>query len=305
MDHPAFRRILELSANAEAQEKSTAYLAEHLKLFLKKQDRVLICFHSHEEGSIGALMEQAVLRCDAVPVIWERDLRWKTLLRLAFSSRASTIIGAPLIILGLAKLAKVNSIPLYIRNVVTAGYPCLDWMVDGIKKGLDCNTWECFCPGMGSVVAGFSCGCSSGVHLRSDAYIVEIAGVGGNLQPKGMTGEIIVSPVQEPQTRCSVHDHAKLDLSRCPCGRTSPRLMNFSPEGYIHADLLELGAFLQSWTSILDCRLSRGEYGLEMELVTFPGEKLPKFPSCAKLVIHPWDPEHDEPFWYVPDPEII
>ena len=57
---------------------------------------------------------------------------------------------------------------------------------------------------------------------------------------------------------------------------------------------------LHSWTSILDCRLTRGEYGLEIEIVAFPGEKLPKLPSAAKLVIQPWNPEVDEPFLYAP-----
>ena len=61
-----------------------------------------------------------------------------------------------------------------------------------------------------------------------------------------------------------------------------------------------LGQQLQSWTSILDCRLNKGEYGLEIEIVTFPGEKLPKLPSAAKLVVRPWDSDTDEPFWYVP-----
>ena len=50
------------------------------------------------------LMEQAVLRCDAIPVVWGADHRWKSLMRLAFSSRASMIVSTPLIVLGLAKL---------------------------------------------------------------------------------------------------------------------------------------------------------------------------------------------------------
>ena len=64
--------------------------------------------------------------------------------------------------------------------------------------------------------------------------------------------------------------------------------------------VLELAQMIHSWTSVLDCRLSRGEYGLEMEVVTFPGEKLPKLPSCAKRLVRAWDPEKDEPFFYVP-----
>ena len=62
-------------------------------------------------------------------------------------------------------------------------------------------------------------------------------------------------------------------------------------------ELAKVGKDLMSWTSILDCRLTRGEYGLEMEIVTFPGEKLPKLPSCAKLIVRSWNPQEDIPFF--------
>jgi len=32
-----------------------------------------------------------------------------------------------------------------------------------------------------------------------------------------------------------------------------------------------------------------------LALICFPGEKLPKFPSCAKLQVRPWNPERDCP----------
>lgn len=57
-----------------------------------------------------------------------------------------------------------------------------------------------------------------------------------------------------------------------------------------------LGEELLKWSSILDCRLKKGEYGLEMELVVFPGKKLPKLPSAARQVVRSWDPDSDVPF---------
>ena len=63
-------------------------------------------------------------------------------------------------------------------------------------------------------------------------------------------------------------------------------------------ELVELGQQLHSWTSILDCRVARGEAGLEIEIVCFPGEKLPKLPNAAKLIIRPYNPKSDEPFTY-------
>jgi hypothetical protein len=65
-------------------------------------------------------------------------------------------------------------------------------------------------------------------------------------------------------------------------------------------ELLHLAAELHLWDSVLDVRLKRGDYGLELDAVVFPGLELPKFPSCAKMNVRKWDPENDVPFWFVP-----
>lgn len=301
MDHGAYEKIVKYASNPQTQQRTVEYLAANLGTFLKPNERVLICFPEHGEGSLGSLMEQAVTVCGAVPVLWgEEDKRWKSLLQQAFYSRAKTIIGPPLIILGLSKLKKYNGIPLYIRNVVTAGYPCLDWMIDGIISGLDCSTWGSFGLSTSGAVAGFSCGKSRGVHLRSDEYGVDIVGPDGEILPAGQSGEMILYPKARPELRYSLGENGRIDASPCPCGCTSPRLMDMCPGKAEEPDLQELGLYLQRWTSVLDCRLRKGEYGLEIEMVVFPGEKLPKLPTAAKLVIRRWDPKHDEPFPYAP-----
>ena len=300
MDMSIYRRIVDNGLEPENCEKTIAYLAEHLGKFLKKKERVLICFPDHTEGSLGWVMEQAARRCDAVPVLWGSDRRWKTLLQQAFFSRASAVIGPPLILLGLTKLKKYNQTPLYIRKVVSAGYPCPDWMIDGIAKGLDCEVGGCFTLGESAVVAGFACGHSWGIHVRDEVYGVEIVDRDGNPVPDGELGEVVLFPRNAPEFRYPMGELARLETAVCKCGSGAPRLLDFCPGWSEPKDLLELGQFLQSWTSILDCRLERGESGLEIEIVCFPGEKLPRLPSAAKLVIRPWNPKNDEPFRYAP-----
>lgn len=307
MDHSTYEKIVGRSMEAPVQERSIAYLADHLGRFLRKRERVLICFPEYKKGGLSWLMEQAVLRCGAVPVVWGPDFRWKTLLRMAFSTKASAIIGAPLIVLGLTKLKKAYATPLYVRRVVTAGYPCMDWMIDGIVKGFDCEVGGCFSLGLEGVVAGFACGHSWGVHLWDEEYGADIVDGNGDILPAGEAGEIVLYPKDHPALRCPIGENARLETAPCACGCSAPRLMDFAPGRATDPDLAVLGQYLQSWTSILDCRLNKGECGLEMEIIVFPGEKLPKLPTAAKLVMRPWDPEHDEPFWYVPrdrSPEI-
>ena len=300
MNRGAYWQITENSMEPHMRERSIEYLTKHLRSFLKKRERVLICFVKREEGSLGWLMEQAVLRCDAVPVIWGPDRRWKTLLQQAFYSHAGVIIAPPLITLGLAKLKKYNGIPLYIRHAVMAGYPCPDWMIDGITGGLDCRCWGSFGIGESGVIAGFSCGHSDGIHLRDDEYGVEIVDTDGKALPDGELGEMVLYHKAHPELRYSTGENGRIAVAPCKCGCTSPVLVDMDLGRNEDPDLAKLGQQLQSWTSVLDCKINKGQYGLELEMVVFAGEKLPVLPSAAKRVIRPWDPKHDEPIHYIP-----
>lgn len=300
MNTPALSKMIELSMDPEEQVKTVEYLRQNLRTFVRNGDKVLICFPECTVGSLGDLFSRAVTSCGAVPVFWGPDMRWKSLLQQAFYGHVSTVIGMPLMILSLAKLKKHTGLPLYIRNVVTAGYPCMDWMIEGIQRGLDCTGWGSFGITTSSVVAGFSCADSLGVHLRDDCYGLDIVDDAGNVLPEGSVGEMVLYPHRDPSLRYSMGERGRLESAPCSCGCTSPRVMDLYPGKNEDPELVELGQYLHSWTSVLDCKLTRGDYGLEIELVVFAGEKLPKLPSAAKQVIRPWDPKHDEPFIYKP-----
>lgn len=297
---PMERLILAQNKEPDAVEQSIVYLSEQLKQFLYPKERVLICFHDHKYGNISFLMEQAVLRCGSVPVLWNDDIRWINLLRLAFSSRAGCVIGPPLVILGLSKVARAKKTPLFLRNAVLSGYPTPEWMKDGIQDSLDCQAWGCFNMGLDGVVCGFSCPFHFGVHLREDVFGADIVDEQGNVLEPGQTGLIRLYTKTVPKVQCTIFDSGVLDNKPCICGRTSPRIQRMYPGSAYDPDLVELGQQLQSWTSILDCRLAKGPMGLEIEIIYFPGERLPKLPSAAKLVMRPWNPETDKPFWYFP-----
>ena len=299
MEHSDFQKLSLQGQTPESMEATIEYLAASIP-FIKKGDAVLICFTKDKPGSFGELMEKAVLRREAVPVMVEKDWRWKTLLRLAFSTRASTIVATPLVILGLTKLARQKGTPLFIRSMITASYPCEPWMIDGISKFLDCAPYGCFAPSGSSIVSGFSCAKRQGIHLRDDVYGVRIVDENGVELPEGQQGDIILYLKSDPETAFPLGDRATLDSAPCACGCNSPRLVGITHGKSRDPELTKVGQDLMSWTSILDCRLRRSDYGVEMEIVTFSGEKMPKLPSCARRVVRAWDPEKDEPFFYVP-----
>ncbi len=294
MNELAYHRLTALASTPDAQEKAIVYLAENMGRFLKKRDKVLICFRD-EPASLGALMKEAVIRCDAVPQFLEHDRRWLTLLKTAFITRCDAIVGPPLTLLGLAKVAKHMGTPLFARNVLLGGYPCKKWMIDGIQQGLDCRVWRCYDPGYGAMIAGFSCP-EGHIHLRSPRYQACILDENGRELPPGRTGRILLSPDCDPGIRFETGDMACLEKAHCRCGLTSPRLMDFQTSHGIDPAWSELWESFHHWGSILDCKIFNTGKGLELELVVFPGEKLPKFPNCARLLVRAWNPETDEPF---------
>jgi len=131
-----------------------------------------------------------------------------------------------------------------------------------------------------------------------------------------LSDEYSISEVRLPdswagKSLVELNVRVKYRLSVIAIRRAGAIIVNFAPNAPLQAgdelvvlgsyrDLADLGQHLHSWTSVLDCRMRRGEYGLELEIVVFPGEKLPKLPSSAKLVVRPWDPKHDTPFFYAP-----
>lgn len=300
MSSPAYYALDALAREPEALEKTIGYLAEHLRKFMRSQERVLVCFPVHTPNSIGGIMEEAVKRVGAVPVIWGPDYRWKTLMKLAFSSRASAIIGPALVILGLTKVSKATGTPLYIRNVVTAGYHYEQWMLDAIRMGLDCNVWDCISPGIGALVAGFSCRHLRSIHIRGDVIGMEVVDEDGRKLPDGSIGQVVLFSRKDPSVRYPAMRNGWIETTPCVCGDPAARIQSIGHR--LDGDLVlgKLGGELLGWSSILDCRLERGEFGLEMELVTFPGKKLPALPTCAKRVIRTWDPDRDTPFWIPP-----
>lgn len=298
MDHDAYWKLVNFCRQPQMQNDTIEYLVEHLRNFVNKQERVLLCFHEYEPGNISWLMEQAVLRCGAIPVLWGPDHRWNTLLRQAFHSRATMIIGPPLVLLGLAKLRKHTNTPLYFRKAITAAYPCHDWTIEGIVTGLDCEAGGCFANREDGIVAGFACGHSWGVHLRSNVFGIEIVDDNGEPLPEGEIGQMVLYPHADPTLRYNIGDRARFSTEPCSCGSSTPRLLDIYVSQYDEPSIVELGQEMHKWTSILDCRIERSEAGVEIEIVCFPGEKLPKLPSAAKMTVRPYNPKTDEPFQY-------
>ena len=289
-----YQSILKLETTPEALEATICYLAEKMKPFLQTLEPVLICFPDEGRASLGGLFKEAVLRCKAMPVFWGPDYRWKELLRIAFDTHANTVIGHPLVVLGLMKLARATATPLYVYDVIVCGDPFSRWMVDDLKRGLDCRVWGCYAVCSGPVIAGFSCLQEAGIHIREDVFVPQVVA-----EPNGEVSKwnrFLFASAKNPDILYDPEQVMRIRYQPCSCGCDEPRVVETKS---IRQDVLSknnLDELLLTWSSILDYRVEYGESGIALDLVVFPGEPLPKLPSFAKLVIRPWNPSEDIPF---------
>jgi len=165
-----YQKILELETKPEALEMTVSYLTKKIKPFLSVLEPVLICFPDDGPGSLGGVFKEAVKRCEAKPVFWGPDYRWKELLHTAFATHANTVVGHPMVVLGLMKLARATATPLYIYDLIVCSDPFSRWMVEDLKRGFDSRVWGCYALHSGPVVAGFSCIQEAGIHIRKDIF---------------------------------------------------------------------------------------------------------------------------------------
>lgn len=296
MTQDCYKKILEMETTPEALEATIRYLAERMKPFLQTLEPVLICFPDDGPASLGGVFKEAVLRCDATPVFWGPDYRWKELLRIAFDTHANTLVGHPLVILGLMKLAKATATPLYVYDVIVGGYPFARWMVDGLKKGLDCKIWGCYAVRSGPVLAGFTCEQEAGIHIREDVFRPFVLDQEGNEMSGPKRGRLYFTSSKDPEIIYDPEETALVHYQPCSCGCDAPRVVETNYVGPENPSRGLLDEKFLAWSSVLDYRAEYTESGSALELVVFPGESIPKLPSVAKLSVRHWNPEEDIPF---------
>ena len=290
-----YQKLLKLETTPEALEATVSYLVGRIKPFLQLLEPVLICFPDEGSASLGGLFKEAVLRCEAKPVFWGPDYRWKELLRIAFDTHANTIIGPPEIVLGLSKLAFVTETPLYAYDVIVAGDPFAPWMIKSLKKGFDCNIWGCYAVCSGPVIGGFSCAQEVGIHIREDVFVPQLHEDGKPVTDTNR-GMLHLVSAKDPDAVYDLQAKVLLHRQPCCCGCDEPRVAEVKS---VNKDKLlreQLEGGLLTWSSVLDYRVDYTEFGAALELVVFPGEQIPDLPSFAKLNVRPWNPETDIPF---------
>lgn len=305
MNELNFQKLLAQETTPEALEETSRYIAGNLKPFLQILEPVLICFPDEGPASLGSVFKRAVEMCGALAIVWGPDYRWEELLRLAFDSHANTIIAHPIIALGLVKMSRATSTPLYVYDMVLSGGSYSRWMIEAVKRGLDCQVWGCYAVRGKPVITGFTCDREAGIHIRDDRFSLRVLNEDGKPIEGSHRGKLFFGSVLDPNIIYDPEETAVAHYQPCSCGRDAYRLVSTFYTGDEPNDLLLRERFLD-WASVLDYHATRTESGLKLELVVFPDEALPAFPTCAHLAVRYWDPKKDIPY-YIQDhyPKLV
>ena len=296
MNKESLNRLLHLETTPDAMEKSRTYLRKHLENVVQPNDDVLICFPDFGENSVGAFMGQVVRSLGAKVIFWGPDFRWKSLLRLAFESHALTVIGLPLVVFGLMKMASATGTPLNIHNAVIGGYPFTGWITEGIKRGLDCRVWGCYLIDDRPVVAGVTCDKEAGIHIRNDLFEAMISDDLGGRMADAQRGYLTLHYRPQPEIVFDSEETAKIWHQPCSCGCDDPRIVDTIYVGHDDSAKMLLEERFLDWSSVLDYQVTHGEEGDHLDLVVFPGRVLPRIREDVSVSVRYWDPEVDEPF---------
>lgn len=73
----------------------------------------------------------------------------------------------------------------------------------------------------------FDCNLRTGLHVLMDQYLIEVVDAEGQAVPDGQLGQLVITDLQNwtmPLLRYRIGDLARVDRSRCPCGRFTMRL---------------------------------------------------------------------------------
>ena len=297
MREDCYEKLYRVETTPAALDATRGFLAERFRAFMHRQEPVLICFPDEGPKSIGGILGQTVRDCGGVPIFWGPDYRWISLLHQAFRTHAHTVIANPLVVLGLMKVAKVTKTPLHIHNVVLGGYPYARWMLDDVKKGLDCRIWGLYSVRSGPVMVGFTCSQEAGIHVRDDRFHVKVVDEAGDALPDAKRGRMYFTSTQDPDLVYDPEETSILMHQPCSCGCDAPRIVETIYVGSDNPTKHALEERFLGWSSVLDFRATQTESGIDLELVVFPGESLPQLPGCARLNVRPWDPETEIPFY--------
>lgn len=179
--------------------------------------------------STGDLLARALIKFGVKPHIFGLVGEPEKIRPELAALQAEVIVGFPVQILALARLAQFHGTPL---NKTRSVLLCSDYiprsLTTQLKELLGCQIFSHYGTVETGLGGGVDCGAFCGLHLRESELLIEIIDpLTGVPVPTGEVGEIVVTTLTRkgmPLLRYKTGDQSRVLPGPCPCSSTITRL---------------------------------------------------------------------------------
>jgi len=144
--------------------------------------------------------------------------------------KANGYCGTPSFLLNIAEKAEEMGLDLKKDLNLRVGFVAAEMLPESLRLKLEEKFAMTIRQSYGTADIGclsYECMFKNGMHIPDDKIVEIVDPETGKQLPSGMTGEIVATTFNKvyPLIRFGTGDLSILTETRCPCGRTSPRLM--------------------------------------------------------------------------------
>jgi len=144
--------------------------------------------------------------------------------------RVSAFCGTPSFLLNIAEKAEEMKLDLRKDLNIQVGFVAAEMLPESLRSKLEEKFGMILRQSYGTAdigCLGYECMLKNGMHVPDDKIVEIVDPETGKQLPPGKTGEIVATTFNKvyPLIRFGTGDLSILTETRCPCGRTSPRLV--------------------------------------------------------------------------------
>lgn len=257
----------------------------------RRGDIVVNTFTYHMSPA-GILFHEGLRQCGATVVVMGTG-NTDALIKAMLDLKANGFLGTPTFLLAVIKRAEELgyniSQKLALKKTWFTGEMLPPSLRQIFEENYHLSTSQAYAVTEPGGAIAYECPEKSGLHLMDD-YIIEIVDpqTGKQLKP-GEVGEIVVTPIHNKSwglLRFGTGDLSSLNISACPCGRTSYKITGIMGRSgdavkvrgmFIVAKQAEqvVASFeaVSKFQIIVDRKANRDELNLKLELKNGPADK--------------------------------